>query len=346
MMHPLGFLLTLPYRLALALTRVLRPKRSSVPESFSICVGNLTAGGSGKTPLVIHLCRFLSGDRRVAVLTRGYGRRSKEMIVLSSGAVASPQEAGDEASLIFRKLGGEVPVLIHKDRVRTAGIAYRDLSTDVVILDDGFQYRRFQPHLSILLLDHRDLLRGERLPPLGLWREPLSAAKRADILGINFKTSDPYDLPLPRFLRGKPCFRMRYIIEGFLDREGVLHPLEEVRSRSTVAFSGIADPKSFHRALLQERIPVLGFKRYLDHHFYDEKDLVRIEILREETGASLVLTTEKDLIRIPDPPAHWLALSIRVEVEDEERLLRTIREALSLHEGQGEDSQGEEEQIR
>jgi tetraacyldisaccharide 4'-kinase len=343
---PIAYLLTLPYRLALAVrNRRLRGIDPVAPGPFTICVGNLTAGGAGKTPFVLHLATILKQKRKVVVLSRGYGRKTKDLVVLDGSRPVDPRECGDEPALIFNKLDGEVPVLVHRDRVRTATIAKEKYDCDVAILDDGFQGRRVLSHISVLLFDHRDLIKGERLPPLGLWREPLGGARRADILVVNFKDREPVDIELPDFLTDKPVHRMRYRLNGFVTHRGDRIPFEELAGKNVVGFSGIADPRSFRRALVRSGLRVMGFKRFLDHHWYSEGDLARIERLRVDSNAELLVTTEKDLARVEDPPEALLALSIEVNLEDESGVLGTIEDALALHGGEAQNPQGQEHHV-
>jgi tetraacyldisaccharide 4'-kinase len=346
MVNPLAYLLTLPYRAGLAVHNFkVQRIDAAAPGPFTICVGNLTAGGTGKTPFVIHLAEVLKKKHKVAVLTRGYGRKSKGLLALDGSRSVHPRECGDEPALIYQKLDAEVPVLVSKDRVETARLARERYNCDAVILDDGFQHRKLLKHLSILLLDHRDLVRGERLPPLGLWREPLRAAERADVLVLNFKDEEPRNAVLPDFLRSKPVHRMRYRLGGFRDSKGRRAPLDEIKGRPVIGVSGIADPRSFHRALRRANLHVRGFKRFLDHHWFSSSDLEGIERIRKDSSAELVITTEKDLIRIEDPPEHYLALCIKVDIENEDELLGTVELGLSLHKGESKGAHGQEDHV-
>jgi tetraacyldisaccharide 4'-kinase len=346
MSNPIAYLFTLPYRLALAVrNRRLRGIDPVAPGPFTICVGNLTAGGAGKTPFVLHLANILKKNHRVAVLSRGYGRKTKDLVALDGSRSVNPRECGDEPALLFSKLNGEVPVLVHRDRVRTARLAKETYGCDVAILDDGFQGRRLLSHISVLLFDHRDLIRGERLPPLGLWREPMNAARRADVLVINFKDREPVDVELPDFLSDKPVHRMSYRLSDLVSPRGDRIPLDELAGRDVVGFSGIADPRSFRRALMRSGLRVKGFKRFLDHHWYSEGDLARIERLRTDSGAEFLVTTEKDLARVKSPPEGLMALSIEVNLENESRLYETIGDALALHGGEAQSPQGQEHHV-
>lgn len=261
------------------------------PSVWTIGVGNLTVGGTGKTPLVAFLASFFRlRGLRVAIASRGYGRKGSRPLRVQSHH--TPEQVGDEPWMLHEKLPG-VDVWVAKNRIRL--LKQHLGSYDVVILDDAFQHRAIRPHLSLLLFDARSLRAPRVLLPAGSFREPFSQAVRADAFVINHKTA-PVDLSLEAPLRkfGRPIFHVRYT--GLFLRHpasGQIVPLEEWEE-PIYAFCGIADPSSFVETFLRADIPLRGVRVFMDHHFYREEEL---EELRRWAGDVPIVTTEKDWVR-------------------------------------------------
>ena len=304
---------SLPYRIGFSLWKsyMLRKKRASLP-GFTIVVGNLTIGGSGKTPFVIEITRELV-DRgiRVAVLTRGYARKSSKLVVLNPKLSPKPsvRETGDEPMLIFRKLGERVPVVIHKDRIRSAKLASEQFDVQAFVLDDAFQHLKVLPDYSVLLINLSDI-NGGALLPLGRFREPIDAIRRADLVVVNYRDK-PFDNREFRF--GVPYTRMRYELKS-----------DEFKGVRAFAFAGIANPKEFKRMLEASGIELVGFKRFRDHKWYSEKDLRKIIADARKAGAEVILTTEKDFVRIESPPPDIRPVPLSVEIEELDNIAAVI----------------------
>ncbi len=256
-------------------------------DAFTIVVGNLTVGGTGKSPFVYLLARELLKEFRVAVITRGYGRRSKMVTVLESlGNLPDVEETGDEPMMNFLKLQGKVPFVVCRDRLLAYRVAKDRFSPQVVLLDDAFQYRKIQPDFSFLIFDNRSLRYPGLLLPAGDYRESISAADRADAFVFNLKNGDSFS-GFPSFLPLKPYMVTRYRVVGFLNG-----PPDGLR---VIAFSGIGDPGSFLNLLKDQGFEVVEFRKFKDHHWYSQKD---IEELRRY-GFPIV-TTEKDFVKLRD----------------------------------------------
>jgi len=271
-----------------AVRKSARPIRLSVPV---ISVGNLTMGGTGKTPLVIHIARSTPG---AAVLSRGYGgkgRGTREVFPDSD-----PKDVGDEPVLIRRKAG--CPVFVGKDRAESGRIA-AERGARAIILDDGFQYWGIEKDIEILVFSARELRRGAHLLPWGRWREPLAAAKRADIAIINFKT-ERIPAALPEL--GVKTAAMRYRPEISLIGERVF------------GFCGLGDNESFRETLLAAGADVAGFVKFPDHHPYSRGEVERIIGKASQLNATPI-TSSKDMIRIPpDLRSEIKELGIVVEL--------------------------------
>jgi len=276
-------------------------------DIFVISVGNITVGGTGKTPFVEYLIRILSQNYRVAVLSRGYKRTTKGFKFVDSHL--SPGEAGDEPYQIKRKFPNIV-VAVDADRIR--GIAqirmtYPDIQ--IVLLDDAFQYRRICPNLSILLADyHRPLYRDSMLPG-GRLREWACFAKRADMMVV---TKSPATLTIEEQHNIQQQYARIFPHDIFFASIGYGEPVAVFSNNESLLFSdlhqynvllvtGIAYPKSFEACIRQYAASVQTMK-FPDHHSFSEKDIKTIsdhwKNLSSAEISKILLTTEKDAVRL------------------------------------------------
>ena len=318
------------YRLALALRQIglragLEPvRRLRFPV---VSVGSLSAGGAGKTPLTIALTQALERrGLRVNVLSRGYGRRSRQPARVDPDG--SAQEFGDEPLLIARQTG--VPVNVAGQRFEAGLLAEADRSADLRLglhlLDDGFQHRQLHRDVDILLLDSRDWRDG--LLPVGNLREPLKAARRASAIAIPAPGEDPGGAPeLEATLRAwgwqGPVWRLRRRMEV----PAVDGPV--------VAFCGIARPEQFFAGLEAAGLHIAARIAFPDHHRYTARDLDRLVTTARKTGAAALITTEKDQVRLGTLAAAFpesLSLKtagLRVEIEDEDEAVEWVVERIA-----------------
>ena len=277
-----------------------------------ISVGNLVVGGSGKTPLVLALARLLvaAGERPV-ILSRGYGRvrGADGVVVVSDGyeVLVPTSHSGDEPQMLARALPG-VPVLVSPDRFLAGCLAERTFGCTVHLLDDGFQHVQLARDINLLVMSPVDL--GERLLPWGRLREPLEAAAAADGLLV-FGTEEDASSMAAR-LGVAPVFRMmpRYDPLRFVGPHGAAAD----SGRCVVAVAGIARPERFFAALRAEGWDVAREIVFRDHHWFSQRDLAVIQQAAAETKADLVVTTEKDAVRLP--PDAGRALTARREPTD------------------------------
>ncbi len=303
---------------------LLRSSRLPCPV---VSVGNLVMGGAGKTPHVIHLARWLTGlGRRVGVLSRGYGRKSRGVrwVADGDGPIASAAEGGDEPVLIARSLPG-IPVAVGESRAAAGREVLSRRRVDVFLLDDGFQHLSLQRDADLLLVECGRGLGNGWTAPLGPLREPPSHARFADALvitkcpdaesGARTARSVPFPTDRPRAVsRLSPG-----VIVG---RDGLLSK-KTGRGDAVFAFSGLARNGQFRDTLEAAGFRVEGFLPFPDHHAYARGDLDRIA---REAGELPVLTTEKDLVRLPaDVPFSVEALRVEVEyLEGWEEISRMI----------------------
>jgi len=272
-----------------------------------ISVGNLTWGGSGKTPFVVELARMLlARGERPAILTRGYGRRDKTegVLVVSDGArILEPvTRSGDEPQLLARQLPG-VPVLVSPDRYLAGSLAARHFGTTVSLLDDGFQHVQLERDIDLLLVSSADL--EDRVLPSGRLREPLEAARFADALLVS--SADDEVMAIARELGHAGAFHVAPRYGSLRDVGRVLSDppqdtsdpphVATVPSR-VLAVAGIARPARFFVALRALGYDVVREMAFRDHHWFSRRDLDEIRKAARAVGASMVVTTEKDAVRL------------------------------------------------
>jgi len=269
-----------------------------------ISVGNISAGGTGKTPFVSMLARELvRSGRRVAVVSRGYGRRSKGMLVVSDGAVQTHDvsQTGDEPLELAASLPG-VCVVVDEDRARGSEYAVSTLNAGVVVLDDGFQHRSISRDADIVLLPASDLARRQFLLPAGYMREPMRGLNRASLVVIS-QCERFDDFERSKFalggLGGVPLAATRTVPTGLKDlstREGV--PVEWITGKRIAVLAGMARPGRFERTIVNLGGEIVRRFWYGDHHWYTPGDLQAVRISLQETGVDAVVTTMKDAIRL------------------------------------------------
>ena len=276
-----------------------------------ISVGNLTFGGTGKTPTVIALARDLVRmGRRPAVLTRGYKRVDDEqVVVVGPEPRQTASEVGDEPLEMVRRLPG-VPVIVDADRARGGAEAQR-LGADVVLLDDGFQHLRLERDLDLVLIDAGDPWGGNRMPPLGRLREPLAALERADAVLITKAPADwrpvaaeierVIDLVAPKLQVFVSRVRPRRVnVPG----EGWLGP-EVLTGRRVMAFAALGRPDGFADTLAETGADIVETRWFPDHHAYTDQELS--EIVDQAVAASAIpVTTAKDAVKLPADAGFWV----------------------------------------
>ena len=243
-----------------------------------VSVGNLSVGGSGKTPFVILLDELLrERGVRVDVLSRGYGRRSSGVLAVEDD---DPARFGDEPVLIRRRLG-DVPVIVGASRYEAGVEAERRFETDLHLLDDGFQHRDLARDFDIVLLSPRDV--EDCLLPSGRLREPLSSLRRADVIVLPASE----EAPPADVVAGKPVWRVRRRIE-----------LAAGTPSRPFAFCAIADPERFRRDLENAGVEIAGVRYFRDHHAYRSSDIAALHQAADKAGANGFITTEKDAVKL------------------------------------------------
>ena len=303
-----------------------------------VSIGNLTVGGTGKTPIVEKFARALrSGGRRVAILSRGYksvpqtppkkrfgifGRKTETPPrVVSDGQslLLDSLTAGDEPYMLANNLK-DVIVLVDKDRVKSGLYAIKEFGVDTLLLDDGLQYLHLKHRLDIVLIDRQAPFGNEYLLPRGTLREPRRNLRRASYIFITKSTGEPNDELIRRIRRYNrtaeiiECAHKPLYLQDVFSGERL--PLERLKDTYIGSLSGIAAPESFEDGLRKLGARLEVTKRYTDHHRYTEGELQRFVNRCIRRDLAMIVTTEKDAVRFPrltkpEVPIYFL----RVEIE-------------------------------
>ncbi len=332
------FRLGVSFRLALYKAGYLRPRRAGV---FTISVGNITVGGTGKTPLVEHIARLLLAEGyRPCIISRGYGRRSRAPVLLISDGTrlqATVHQAGDEPFLLARRLPGAI-VAVGARRHRVVRQVEEHVQPDIHILDDAFQHLSLERDLNLLLIDAVDPFGGEQFFPLGRLREPLSEIARASAIIIT-RADHPFDhMALEARLRALagpiPIFYSYHeIVELFAPLLQKTMLPQKLYGQMIGAFCAIGNPHLFLSDLTHYRARVVYCRFFRDHHWYTPGEIARLFQEAQAAGAQLLVTTEKDWVRLeplalPESPPLYVA-RIQARLEDEEAfrnfILKSVR---------------------
>jgi len=318
-------------RLRLYRSGILRTHRLPHPV---VSVGNLTTGGTGKTPLVMYLAQVLKrAGLQPAILTRGYKGKAEQTggLVSDGSKILLPaEECGDEPYLMATKLNG-VPIAVGRTRHESARLipgfgVNRKL---IFLLDDGYQHLQLERDLNILILDATDPFGGGRLLPAGRLREPLSAMARADLVIVT-RAHLPFEqeaLETQVRLRN----RLAKISYFYHDAVGLLElntrevlPLPHLLQKKIVALSGIGNPEVFIKDLTHYQMEVVQHFSFRDHHQFTEDNLETVARAARSLGANAIVTTEKDLVRLHFKPSDtpFYALQIEARPEDAEKFER------------------------
>jgi tetraacyldisaccharide 4'-kinase len=314
-------------------------RRKSLP-GFVVSMGNLTTGGTGKTPATCMLAEWAVNEGyRVAVLSRGYGSRSKKKILEVSderGISATPAEAGDEPYLLARRLQG-VPVIISKRRYPAGLLAHEKYGTNFFILDDGFQHLGLERHLDLVLMDATSPFGNGHLLPWGPLREPVGHLNRADafVLTRSNRASlesgrDPKRLLQRRFPK-KPVFESVHVPKRIVfPNRGEDHAPDFLNEKRVVAFAGIARPDAFRDTLKALGAEPVAFKAFRDHHSFTEAEIRRLNEDIARLNADCLVTTEKDWVRLKDlavecPNLAFLSITFEL-LGEHEQFFSMIRE--------------------
>jgi tetraacyldisaccharide 4'-kinase len=326
--------------------------RTTALDRPVISIGNITAGGTGKTPLVEWVARAIAAantpasnadsgksldsgkglGKRVCILTRGYGREQPQrQVVVSDGTtiLATPSEAGDEPYLLATNLLGTAAVICNADRISAGRYAIEAFGTECFVLDDGFQHLRLARDLNIVTIDATNPWGGGELLPYGRLREPVSGLSRADCVVITRSDQAPNTGALHE-LRAQ----IRSLIPAhplFLSTMRALHA--PANTGPVAAFCAVGNPQSFFEQLTKSGYELILEKAFTDHHTYTQKDVDNLINNATRAGAKSLITTAKDAVKL-----HSLAFSlpyhvfeIEIVIEDEDAFRNLILDAAKIN---------------
>ena len=301
----------------------LKARRLSRPV---ISVGNLTVGGSGKTPLVGWIAEcLLRRGYKPAILTRGYGRKAgPDLLVLEPQPERNidARTVGDEPALLARALP-QVPIVVSANRHRAGQLAEKRFGVDIHILDDGFQHFALERDVDLVAVDVTQELADRGLLPAGRLREPCSALKRADLIlltRVEIQSPDPIEKRVRSINPRAQVFRCSTALRGLIE-EGSSKPQSPAayQGRPVCAFCGIGNPRAFFADLRRWGFTLSAEIAFRDHHVYGSQDVKRLHKMAQSAGAVAFLTTEKDLMNLSSqwrPELPILACGIRPEISD------------------------------
>ncbi len=305
-----------------------------------ISVGNLTVGGTGKTPVVEILARELAKQgRKVAILSRGYksrqrplgqrfldkitgrdGSRPPKVVSDGQSLLLDSEESGDEPYMLASNLK-DVIVLVDKDRVKSGRYAIEKFGADTLLLDDGFQYLALKSRLDVVLVDRTNPFGTNRLLPRGTLREPPANLRRAHTIFITKSNGTPSDELKSQLRALNPsadiieCSHHPLYLEDVYTDERL--PLEKLNDLPVGALSGIAMPEGFEAMLQKLGAKVVYAKRYADHHRFSQQEILNMINASRKKGAQAIITTQKDAVRFPlierrDLPIYFMRVEIKI----------------------------------
>ena len=299
-----------------------------------ISIGNVTAGGTGKTPVTEIFARTLAAEgRKVAILSRGYRRKEapwwqrlftqviEKPLVVSDGkrVLLDAATGGDEPYMLASNLPG-VAVVVDRNRVKAGRYAVKNFGCDTIILDDGFQYQKLKHSIEVVLVDSTNPFGNGNMLPRGILREPAKNLARADIVFLTKCRGDVSAVKeeIRRYNRTAEiveCNHTPRVLKDVWSREEF--PLDWLKGKTLCTLSGIASPKGFENSLRHLGAKVVWCERYADHHRYDASEVLYALNRTADMGADALVTTEKDAVRFPrleTAPVRCLYLRIAIEI--------------------------------
>jgi len=313
-----------------------------------VSIGNITIGGTGKTPLTIYLAEYLKKKGyNVTVISRGYkGKAEKKGAIVSDGETVflGPQEAGDEAFMMANQLKrNKIPVIVGQDRYKAGILALDKFKPGIIVLDDGFQHLRLFRDIDLLLLDGNDPFGNQYLLPRGILREPISSLSRSNAFVLTrtdvassstetFKGIDKYISFCPIY-RTKHTLYIHKVLEGYKDKTCVdvskksSFGINILKGKRVFAFSGIAKNEDFKRSIEKISCNLKGFVGYPDHHSYSDIDLSDLLQSAMAKNVDFILTTEKDYVRIAHKiewPIKLVVIGIKISFGKDENAFKTF----------------------
>lgn len=298
-------------------------------KARTISIGNITTGGTGKTPLVAYVANILAErGEKVCILTRGYGRKdTSKRVLVSDGEelLATPAESGDEPFELAQKLLGKAIVIADADRVAAADWAVREFGVITFVLDDGFQHRRAKRDVDIACIDATNPFGGGKILPAGRLRESVENLKRAsaivitradqvdDISGLRSEISKVRsDIPV---FSAKSAIVSIHKLGEFLASKSTEGTDESAKTKRAFAFCGLGNPDNFYSLLRTNEFDIAETRSFRDHHKYSQGDIRELERSASVSGTTILITTVKDAVKLSDLKFQMPVYVVEIDVE-------------------------------
>jgi len=301
-----------------------------------ISIGNLSWGGTGKTPITEKVSNILTKNNIFhAVLSRGYKSKTSRAINIVSSTrevLLKSSVAGDEALLLAEKLK-EVPVISGKNRFLTGKYAIDEYCVRALVLDDGYQHISLKRDLNVLLIDSSKDFEKNRLIPAGSLREPFTALRRADLIVLTKtnqidKNFDSFKSFIKQYNKIAPIFKAVHKCDTVVDfKFKRAYEATVFKNKKVLAFSAIADPESFKKSLRDIGVEIIDFIEFRDHHYYSSDEIKAIDSKAKELKAEAIITTEKDVIRSAElfpQMENLFFLQLSVDLDEEDKFEKII----------------------
>ena len=292
-----------------------------------ISIGNITTGGSGKTPTVEFLALHLQSiGKNVGIISRGYGRSSKHVKLVTDG-IDKPnswEQYGDEAFLLSQNLNS-IPIVVGESKYEAGLKITSEFDLDVIIIDDGFQHRSLHRDLDIVLINSKDNKRTHKILPIGNLRERINGLKRADLI-IYTKTNVHNNLGyLNRLLKNMNVEKINSVLESksmLIGKDKQEIDKAKLKSKNIYLLSAIGDNRGFKKTVEKIGANIVGQSKFLDHYKFKTSDLQKVQNDAKKFSANYIITTEKDLVKIPDinPKIPVYALKTKMHFSPDNKL--------------------------
>ena len=293
-----------------------------------ISVGNISFGGTGKTPTVMYICKILQENKKkdIAILSRGYKRNTSGTVLVSNGngPLKSWQAVGDESFMMAQKTKN-IPIVVDSNRYRGGKFLIKNFNSKIIILDDGFQHRSLSRNLDIVLINGYTKPSDYSFITTNLIRETWSSLKRADTIILTKKNPNPLLL--------KKIEEEKLLYFNSTLKSLIPYPKGFNRKNKALLLSGIGNPKSFERSARSHGCIIVGIKKFKDHYSYNKKRLLKIVEFAKNQKADYILTTEKDWVKIEPlkPDFLFIVLKIELNLLEKETIKNILKKQLNLN---------------